>query len=186
MKYWLLIFTSVLLVSCAVHEIPKTSLAIENYHTSPTPTMTNMIKDEPYKNISRVNFVVINTDSTVEPARYKELVKYSLNSLGFKEIIDKEEFAHRIIEKGIPVSSSSDLVSLRKIADVLGPFLVIDSSMMQSGSAGYWISTIRITDPETSSILLEAERRGMTLIDADKEYTYPIMNVLRSWYLKSR
>ena len=182
-----LVALSCCLVGCAVkYELPDTDLATSDARTALAVPEDSISRNSPYRDISRVEFVVLRTYGSNNPASYREFMKQSLGSMGFKRVLDDAEFAQLIIQKeaASQVPAASDLVGLNRLVPKLGPFLVIQSSLYLRSSA-YWRNALQIVDPEAPAVLLEYDYSKYA-VGGINELTYPSVNLIRSWYQSSR
>lgn len=175
------------LVGCAVnYEAPNSDLSTSDAKTILAVPADSISRNSPYREISRVEFVVLRTYGSNNPAGYREFMKNSLLSMGFKKVLDDAEFARLIIDKDAApqVPEASDLVGLNRLVPKLGPYLIIESALYLRSSA-YWRSILKIVDPETPAILLEYDYSKYT-VGSINELTYPSVNLIRAWYQSSR
>jgi hypothetical protein len=187
--FLLLCFLNFIVVSgCAITEpIPDVDFSKNGFATSSVINPKAIEINKPYNNIERVNFVVLNTKSNVVYDQYTNFLKSSLEKIGFKKAYTESEFAKLIIEKDIhkKIGATYDLVSLYKIYEELGEFLVIVASLNHVGDT-WWENLLVITDPQASETIVKIREREICWASAQKEFFYPNANFLNDWYKSSQ
>jgi hypothetical protein len=143
--------------------------------------------NKPYRDISRAKFVVLVADSNRDPSGYTRLVRSALESIGFPEILDEVQFTKRLLDAGAQEAKAgvNDLADLRRAADVLGPYLVVQASLYKGGGEA-WRVALTVIDPQGPEIMLKYDVIKIAWISFEKELNYPMFNVLRDWYHASR
>ena len=140
----------------------------------------------PYAGIERVQFVLLLTSSNNDPIGYRRFVENSLRSMGFPAVLDEAAYARRILaaDSARTVTASLDLVSLKRATDLLGPFLVMDLRLRFTDVL--WRHSVEVVDPERSETLLAASFDRVPLRGLEHDMTYPAMNLIRDWTIRSK
>lgn len=187
-KAFVVLVIGVFLVGCTVaYKQPQIDLRSRSYPTSTTIDPKNVTKNVHYRDITRVKFVVLRTDSNNNPAGHRQFMEGVFRSLGFSDVLDDAGFAQRIIGSGMKVSGAGtyDLLTLHEIAKELGPFLVVDAGLWLGASTN-WRNYLKITDPEMPDVLVSFDYTRLAFLSVESEFVYPTANFIRDWYLASK
>jgi hypothetical protein len=103
------------------------------------------------------------------------------NSKKFENVYNQSELEKYIIKHNIEgVTDTGSLLSMNKLAKIIGPFLVIKPYIEWKGGYDY-IATLEVIDAETTETVLKVEKKAFNWAGLDKPLFYPLFNALIDW-----
>ncbi len=138
---------------------------------------------KPHPDVKSVQFVVLLANSSEDPVGYENLIRESLTRIGFARVLSRNEYTKFLISSGLykDVSSTFDPISLYRVAESVGPFLVMTFDLHHGGNA-VWHNRVQIYDPTMSELLLKFEYDRLNWMSLNYEFVYPAVNEVRDWY----
>lgn len=137
--------------------------------------------NKPYDSKYR-KLIYLKSDAK-EITPYHKFFKESLENMHkFDTVGDKEYFEQLIIQKNLSdkVSNISDLVGLHNLAKEIGPFLVVEPTVLFKG--GYNFSAdLKAIDPENGQVLIEIHHDAFNWSGLDEPLFYPLLNRFMDW-----
>lgn len=103
------------------------------------------------------------------------------NSGRFQQVLSESELERYVIQQQIEgVTDTSSLISLNKLAQRTGPFLVIKPYVELRG--GYRVlASLEAIDAQTSQTVFRAEKAVTNWAGLDKPLLYPLFNAFVDW-----
>ena len=182
MKLLFSFFVSLFVLSgCSTtYKIPKQSLLDGPYPTNSSLRPSEILVQKEYDGLDKVAFAVTKTESTFKPQEQEAFLENALGELGIGKVLTEDELVAKIIAEGLDteVSSASDLISLKKLSETFGNFLVIEWTTDFIGYAN-WKTELTVIDPAVPEKILEIRKSGVVVLSFDIEFTYPVVNRLR-------
>ncbi|TCI03922.1 hypothetical protein EZV61_06925 [Corallincola luteus] len=189
MKLLVLVIAFVLLSACtASYLAPEDSnFPTRRYKTEYRIEQESIVFESLYKGIEDVEFVVYRADNNMQPKMYDAFIRSTLEKLGFKKVLNEEQFAKLLIDTGVSatMNSSEDLISLNNAYKQLGDFVVIQT-LFEHNDGAYWRNRITILDPRIPKKIVKVHEYRKLWADSDSAFLYPTANYLKGWYNRSR
>ncbi len=182
MKNILVVITAfVFLPGCmSFYNLPAENLAVTDYPSTHKIKPENILVQKKYGKPSDINFAFLKIDSSHEPQKHYDFLARALSDLGIPAIYTEEDIVENIISRGLDVhsTSTSDLLSLKRLADSMGKFIVVESEIKFIYSAR-WENYLKVVDASIPETLLEIREGDVVWSNFDKEISYPNANLLR-------
>lgn len=103
------------------------------------------------------------------------------NSGKFGLVLDKAGVERLVIEKNIDdVTDATSILSLRKLSNSTGPFLVVKPYFEYKGGYDFQAS-IEAVDPTTGTTMFRAQKGAFNWAGLDKPLFYPLFNSFMDW-----
>lgn len=103
------------------------------------------------------------------------------NSGKFGMVLDKAGVERLVIEKNITdVTDATSILSLRKLSNSIGPFLVVKPYFEFKGGYNY-LASIEAVDPTTGKAVFRAQKGAFNWGGLDKPLFYPLFNSFMDW-----
>lgn len=176
---------TVVLTGCGAYKVrdvdPKTGL----YPALVTIDRKNVDVFEPLAGYSDRKFVYLQVIGGQDVQKFAAFVEDFLQKNGFPPTLYKRDLAKMVVKAGLAesVTNLSDPISLNKLAQEVGPYLVI--SCRDIGRYGESMEVV-IFDPVEMEPALSVHRSGSTWLEKDREFTYPVFNIVLDWVKESR
>ncbi len=184
----LIALISLLTTACgSINTVPERNAEVLPWQTYYKIKPEHISTNKPYSDISNLDFVLLKAKANYQKDIYIEFMKRSLELVGFEKVLTEEELTKLIVKNNLAtkISSTTDMLSLHNAKKELGKFLVIESELTQIHEAK-WETYVKITNPENIDTLLEARMRALAIYDVDKEFNYPVVNLLYEWKKSSK
>jgi len=142
---------------------------------------------KPFDKIDDVGFVYLVTNSGNEDQKYEDLHRATLADLGFERIINRDELSALIIGADLTseVLSLSDIVSLNRASQILGPFLVVESFYYIVAGAVNELE-FRVSYPTDGKTYFKFQDQRTIWLSHGDELVYPTQNLFKQWVDDSR
>lgn len=178
---------SIPLFACAIvlkYELPNSydgGVIKTRYNFKPDEFEIN----EPYNELKSVKFVVLFSEANMDSNNFNMLMKSALTKIGFKEVLNENEFSKYVIEKDISdeIDGLYNNESLRKVNNLIGPYLII--KVLSVSHNGYLTNIVEIYDPGAERMVLKIVFKGTLIANVNTEGAYPIINAISDWYSKN-
>ena len=116
-------------------------------------------------------------NNTVNEFYYESLK----NSQRFERVWNEEDVERFVLQNGIDgVTDASSILSLSRLREEIGPFLIVKPYFEWSGGYNY-SATIEAIDPEDGNVVFQAEKRAFNWGGLDKPLFYPLFNSFMDW-----
>lgn len=103
------------------------------------------------------------------------------NSGKFGTVLDKAGVERLVIDKNITdVTDATSILSLRKLSNTIGPFLVVKPYFEYKGGYNFQAS-IEAVDATTGSTVFRAQKGAFNWGGLDKPLFYPLFNAFVDW-----
>ena len=186
----LFVLSAGMLSGCAVYKVAK-----PDPQTGLLATGTEVKSDEikafvPSARIHDAKFIYLRSASGGVAGGGEEYDKFLdgvLPELGFAQIVRRDALVKLVVNSELinSVGSVSDPVALARLSKAIGPFLVLEIVQIYRGYATFE-TMVRLSDPETTEVLLSISRVRTNWADFDSEVNYPVLNVLKRWLDQSK
>lgn len=125
-------------------------------------------------------YLMVNEE--VENPNTKFMIKLIKNSGVFQKTVDIPEMERLIVERNLQglVSGATDLISLNKLQQQIGPFVIVEPVVDWAGGYNH-TAIIKIVDPATGETVLHLEKTAFNWDGLDDPLTYPVMNAFLQW-----
>ncbi len=125
-------------------------------------------------------YLMVNED--VENKNTKFLTKLVKESGVFHKTIDIPDMERLIVARQLQstVTGATDLISLSKIQQQIGPFLILEPVVEWVGGYNH-TAIIRAVDPVTGETVLHLEKTAFNWSGLDDPAIYPVMNGFLQW-----
>jgi len=127
------------------------------------------------------DLLYVMTDSKIES--FNEFFIQSFTSMGsFNSVVGKDKLETLVIQKNLSdkVPSVSDMVGLNRLSKEIGPFLVVEPSVVFLG--GYQFeASLKVTDASTGNVVLKITNAATNWAGLDKPLFYPLFNAFLDW-----
>ena len=127
------------------------------------------------------NMLYVMTDTKIES--FNEFFIQSFTSMGsFNSVLGKDKLETLVIQKNLSdkVPGVSDLVGLNRLSKEIGPFLVVEPSVVFLG--GYrFEASLKVTDASTGNVVLKVTNAATNWAGLDKPLFYPLFNAFLDW-----
>jgi hypothetical protein len=123
----------------------------------------------------------VMTDSKIDS--FNDFFIQSFTSMGsFTTVIGKDKIEALVIQKNLTdkVPSVSDLVGLNRLAKEIGPFLVVEPTVVFLGGYRFQAS-LKVTDASTGGVVLKITNAATNWAGLDKPLFYPLFNAFLDW-----
>ncbi len=103
------------------------------------------------------------------------------NTKLFVTVANKDEVERLVIQnKYDGVGDPDSLIALHKLAEAMGPFLVIEPYVEWKGGYDY-IASIKVVDPTTTETVFSVKKKAFNWAGLDKPLFYPLFNAMLDW-----
>lgn len=104
------------------------------------------------------------------------------NSKLFDQVAEKSDLEAIVLQKELTekVPSVSDLVGLHKLAQSIGPFLIVEPYFEWKGGYNY-MGQLKAIDPETGKTVLQLQQKAFNWAGLDSPLVYPLLNGFLQW-----
>lgn len=142
---------------------------------------------QPFSAIDHVSFVYLLSYSTSNDEEFEKTYRETLRNLGFKNVLNRDEFSRLIIQTGLAplVSSTTDMVSLHRAAQSLPAFIIVEAKSVQTTSAAHRQNLVAL-DPMSGEAMLDIQHERLIWRSLEGELTLPMLNILVQWANDSR
>jgi hypothetical protein len=164
---------------------------------SSTLKATELNTDGRFATGSQVYADGITVKKPYEATRYKKLVvmlpfteNKTINDFYFQSLVNSKKFDQVLDSAGVEkmvisqkienVTDASSVLSLNKMAQTTGPFLIIKPYAEYKGGYNF-IASIEAIDAESAEVVFRAEKKAFNWAGLDKPLFYPIFNALLDW-----
>jgi hypothetical protein len=173
-----------LLGGCAAnaYQSPKFDSQTSRYLTSTNIDASAIVVRDVNIDLSKFKFVYLSTNSNVFPGRFEFYVRNVLHRAGLKNVINAGEMSSFILDnpKTQDIVSTSDAVALRRIAEKVGPYLLVTLNSYWDGNVRRNV-TLKIIDASTGKTLLQINHPKFIWTNVDGEAHLPVFNEIQSW-----
>jgi len=127
------------------------------------------------------SMLYVMTDTKIES--FNEFFIQSFTSMGsFNSVVGKDKLETLVIQKNLSdkVPGVSDMVGLNRLSKEIGPFLVVEPSVVFLG--GYrFEASLKVTDASTGNVVLKITNAATNWAGLDKPLFYPLFNAFLDW-----
>ena len=103
------------------------------------------------------------------------------NSHVFETVMGKDELEQMVIKRNIDSAGTPDsLIGLHKLAEAIGPFLILEPYVEWKGGYNYEAS-IKAIDPATGDTVFQAKKKAFNWAGLDAPLFYPLFNAFLEW-----
>lgn len=170
------------LFGCATYAPPKIDPKTGLYETGTSLSENAIHTRNTSVNLSKYRFVYLVADTNVYPRRFEFFTRAALARSGFNRVLNSSELTELIASspRYSAIQSISDPVSLRRLAEQLGPLLQVQFSSRWDGDVSRYV-TMTVTDLATGEQLLHVYHPKLIWMDVDGEAHYPVLNEFKKW-----
>jgi hypothetical protein len=175
---------ALLLVGCAAtayHPL-KFDTQSSRYSTSTIIDPNAITARDVNVDLKKFKFVYLQTSSNVFPRRFEFYIRDVLHRAGLKNVVNTAELSAFILDnpKTQDIVSTSDTLAQRRIAEKVGPYLLVDIKSQWDGNVRRNV-TLTIVDVSNGNTLLQINHPKLIWMNVDGEAHLPIFNELQSW-----
>lgn len=100
----------------------------------------------------------------------------------FDKVAMKSDLEAIVIQRNLSgtVPSISDMVGLHKLAEAIGPFLVVEPYVEWKGGYNF-VAQLKATDPQTGETVLLLQQHAFNWAGLDGPLVYPLLNGFMRW-----
>jgi hypothetical protein len=138
---------------------------------------------KPMPGVKSVPFVYVRTVAPANAAALEPFLRDSLTKIGFPRQVNEEELTKLVIQSGLSsgIQNLSSVIALHRLSEIIGPFLVVEVRAARITDVWYRLDAV-IVDPVVGETVFAVSRTKINWIDFDREFSYPMMNAIKSWY----
>lgn len=143
-----------------------------------------VLKSKAFNNMDNIRFVFLSQCSSNPQFQndYLMMMYDFFSKLGMQEMLTQAQMLSLIDKIGLSkeIQSLNDTISLRKIIEKTGPFLIIKCWCVHLGNA-FWEHYFYIFDPSSNETLLEIKHRRTNWANSRNEIINPVLNYVVRW-----
>jgi hypothetical protein len=128
-----------------------------------------------------LQMLYVKTDSKSD--RLNTFYLQTFTNMGrFQKVVGKDELEGLVIQRGLAdkVQNISDMIGLKNLSNVIGPFLVVEPTAEYKGGYNYG-AALKTTDAETGIVVLLVKNSAINWAGLDEPLFYPLFNVFLDW-----
>jgi uncharacterized protein YceK len=139
--------------------------------------------NRPMAGIKDIPFVYVRTISTFRSTELDAFVRDSLTKIGFPKQVSEDDLTKLVIRSGLSgeIQNLTNVIALHRLSEAIGPFLVVEVRVFRIATTAFRVETV-IVDPVLGETVFLASRSKINWIDFDHEFSYPMMNAVKSWF----
>lgn len=181
-KCRLILCLLIVLSGCASYAPPKINDKTGLYDTSTSLDEGAVQNRNTNLNLRKYRFVHLVTETNVYPGRFEFFTRAALARNGLTTVLNTDELAEMVASnpRFSSIQSVTDPVSLRRLAEQVGPILQVRLSSRWDGDVRRYV-TMTVRDLATGEQLLHIYHSKMIWSDVDGEAHYPVLNELKKW-----
>lgn len=174
-------FAATLLGGCSssgqIRQLNNSGIFPASAQMAPSEVKVAKAFDGKYKQMA---YLLVNTETESRDTKF--LVRLVKDSGVFQKTIEIPDMERLIIERQLQgqVSGTTDLISLSKVQQKIGPFLIVEPVVEWSGGYNH-TATIKAIDPASGETVLHLEKTAFNWSGLDDPLTYPVMNAFLQW-----
>jgi hypothetical protein len=167
---------------CATYAPPKVDEKTGMYKASASLDGGAVEKRDTNVDLKKFRFVYLVTQSNVYPGRFEFFARSALAHAGFTNVLNTQELTEFITETPAlsSITSVGDLVSRRRLAQLIGPIMFVQVSSMWDGNVRRDV-TLTVVDLSSGKTLLQIDHNKLIWADVDSEAHYPVLNEFNKW-----
>ena len=181
MRQWFAIGAVVVLAGCSStlkpgSLDPKTGYFPTQSGISPGGVLTAEKFDPKY-----LRMLYVKTDSKSD--KLNAFYIDSFKNMGrFQQVVGKDELEALVLQRGLAdkVQNISDLIGLKNLSNVIGPFLVVEPTAEYKGGYNF-TAALKTTDAETGTVVLQLRNNAFNWAGLDEPLFYPLFNGFLDW-----
>lgn len=132
-----------------------------------------------------IRFIYVRT--AIAGTNFPKFLDQELQDLGLPPPVHRDDLTKMVVSSDLinSIGNVTDPVALAKLSKMVGPFFILDVAVKFEGY-GLTHTYARISDPETTDVLLEVDRPRVAWTSMDREVNYPLLNVFKRWWRESK
>jgi hypothetical protein len=118
-----------------------------------------------------------------KPKEFSEFYVAELRNMNlFDQVASKSDLEAIVIQRNLAdrVTNVSDMVGLHRLAEQIGPFLVVEPSFEFKGGYSY-TGRLLVVDPATGETQLSLQQNAFNWAGLDSPLIYPLLNGFVQW-----
>lgn len=181
MRYWIVIVAAILLAGCSSTLRPASLDPKTGYIATPSSISHGGVEKIEKFEPKYLQLLYVKTDS--KSNKLNDFYIRSFKNMGkFQQVLGKDELEAMVIQRGLAekVQNISDLIGLKNLSNVIGPFLVVEPNAEFKGHYTFDAS-LKVTDAESGTVVLQLKNTAFNWAGLDEPLFYPLFNGFLDW-----